>query len=320
MPNELESNMEHMNNRIDELILIESQRELQISEQAELDDWVSISDENMSYYLQTKSIILDSSFNTNFEIPELSFDYSRLPEQKTTIIPFIIKIAAALILTLGATYLFINSNTEVTHFTAQSTIEKVTLPDGSVVTMNNQSELLIEDNFNSEHRNVTLNGEAYFEIQRSSTPFIINANGTLIEVLGTKFNVISSELKTEVTVASGKVKVSKGDHSITLVKGEAAVSENEIVLLLNTNTPQYQIASWKSDKWTFRDERLGDVFTFLENTYHVDLKVEDPDINELRIVSSMSKSSIETILQNIAELYDLKVVSSGTTYRIQRKM
>ena len=312
--------MEHMNYRIDELILLESQRPLEASEQDELNSWISLSDENMSYYLQTKDLITDSSFKSTIEVPELSFDYERISNHKSTIIPMIFKIAAALIITFGATYLYMNSDVATKHVATISTIETVTLADGSTVTLNNQSQLSYNEDFNSNHRNVVLTGEAYFDIKKSTTPFKINANGTIIEVLGTKFNVISSEMRTEVVVASGKVKVTKGDQFVTLVNGEAAISENEIVAMKNTTTPQDQIASWKSDKWTFRDERLGDVFTFLENTYNVDLKVEDPDIEELRIVSSMSKSSIETILQNIAELYDLKIESSGTTYRIQRKM
>ena len=312
--------MEHMNYRIDELILLESQRPLEASEQDELNSWISLSDENMSYYLQTRELIADSSFKSTIEVPELSFDYERISNHKSTIIPMIFKIAAALIITFGATYLYMNSDVATKHVATISTIETVTLADGSTVTLNNQSQLSYNEDFNSNHRNVVLTGEAYFDIKKSTTPFKINANGTIIEVLGTKFNVISSEMRTEVVVASGKVKVTKGDQFVTLVNGEAAISENEIIAMKNTTTPQYQIASWKSDKWTFRDERLGDVFTFLENTYNVDLKVEDPDIEELRIVSSMSKSSIETILQNIAELYDLKIESSGTTYRIQRKM
>ena len=66
---------------------------------------------------------------------------------------------------------------------------KLVLPDSSVVWLNAGSKLTYNENFGTTNLNTTLAGEAYFDVKKSSIPFIIHANNVHIKVLGTAFNV-----------------------------------------------------------------------------------------------------------------------------------
>ena len=313
--------MERMNTRLDQLIIKENQKTLSTKERVELDTLISTNDEIMSYYLETKSIFSNSSFENSIDVPKMSFDYSRIADEKSNVIPFFYKIAASLLIAITFSYfLYTNSANSMIEISTTDQLKVVELSDGSRITLNKNSHFAYSKDFNESDRNVSLKGEAFFEIKKSSKAFIISAIGTQIEVLGTKFNVITSTKETKVEVESGKVKFTKGNDFVFLTEGKSALSSNENIAINNDEIHRFEIATWKSEKWTFRDEALGDVFKFLEKTYNVELIVENDDIPNMRIVASMSKESIENILQNIAKLYDLEIRLSGTSYHIKRKM
>ncbi|HEX2607406.1 MAG TPA: FecR family protein, partial [Flavisolibacter sp.] len=82
---------------------------------------------------------------------------------------------------------------------------KLLLPDSTIVWLNAGSKLTYNDHFGTTNRNTTLTGEAFFDVRKSSIPFIIKANGVQIKVLGTAFNVKSypNEKTTETSLVRG---------------------------------------------------------------------------------------------------------------------
>jgi transmembrane sensor len=84
----------------------------------------------------------------------------------------------------------------------------ITLPDGSRIFLNRNTELAYRSNFGKPGRSVTLSGEAFFEIAKDSTkPFIIDAGKASVKVIGTSFNVLTKnrDSAVEVFVKTGKV-------------------------------------------------------------------------------------------------------------------
>ena len=83
------------------------------------------------------------------------------------------------------------------------------LSDGTLVWLNSGSRLEYPTHFATDNRQVRLEGEAYFEVQRDeSLPFIVQTNAVDVKVLGTKFNVSSyAKEETKVTLKEGKVQV-----------------------------------------------------------------------------------------------------------------
>ncbi|MBT1712337.1 FecR domain-containing protein, partial [Fulvivirgaceae bacterium PWU5] len=86
------------------------------------------------------------------------------------------------------------------------------LADNTAVTLNHGSELRYSSAPDARVREVTLKGEAYFDVAHDpERPFIIHANGITVKVLGTTFNVkaYTDQAEVRVTVARGLVDVSK---------------------------------------------------------------------------------------------------------------
>ena len=67
-------------------------------------------------------------------------------------------------------------------------IYTVVLSDSTIVTLNAESELIFPNNF-GDVREVSLKGEAYFQVAKTGSPFIVHADNINIRVLGTKFNI-----------------------------------------------------------------------------------------------------------------------------------
>lgn len=97
-------------------------------------------------------------------------------------------------------------------------VKKISLPDGSEVTMGESTTLTQTGDFVND-RSVSLDGEAFFSVKPlDGKPFTITTNELTVTVLGTEFNVMAYEDReeTEVTLESGKVEVKVGEEMVTL--------------------------------------------------------------------------------------------------------
>ena len=116
-------------------------------------------------------------------------------------------IAAVLIFTLLSqpAYLWLTTESFITDRGEQISFN---LPDDSKIRLNSESKLTFRSSFNEKSRLVTLSGEAYFDVQPGSHPFIIQHEDVSIRVIGTQFNVRTIENEIEVAVNEGIVLVS----------------------------------------------------------------------------------------------------------------
>ena len=93
---------------------------------------------------------------------------------------------------------------------------KIILPDGTQVWLNSESKLIYNNAFNGKLREVTLEGEAYFDVVKNpERPFIVHTSGINIKVLGTAFNVKSYPMEPtiEATLVRGIIEVEKNNQS-----------------------------------------------------------------------------------------------------------
>ena len=106
------------------------------------------------------------------------------------------------------------------------------LPDSSLVWLNADSRIKYAENFGLHHRNIVLTGEAFFEVRKSSIPFVISAQGVSIRVMGTAFNVKSypHETTTETSLIRGAVEITlekRPGEKFILRPNEKLVVSNE---------------------------------------------------------------------------------------------
>lgn len=127
----------------------------------------------------------------------------------------------------------------------------VTLPDGTVVTMNSMSKLTFNSDLNSGERKVDFNGEAYFAVAKdSSRPFEINTGDMIVEVHGTSFSLLARHTAKccELMLDNGSVRLvsSKTNRDVRLEPGEMALynkAEGDFIVESFAKVP-----SEKSDK------------------------------------------------------------------------
>jgi transmembrane sensor len=203
----------------------------------------------------------------------------------------------------------------------QKNIE-VALPDGSRIFLNRNSELSYRSNFGARGRNVTLTGEAFFEIAPdASKPYILDAGNAKVKVVGTSFNVITknNESAVEVFVKTGKVMLSNnsGSKSLALDPGYVGIMDSEISAKSLNNNPNY--LSWKTGLLVYNGQKLDVVFSDLKRVYNMDIEVADPSILENRWTSPIDNQPQDTIIRLICASFNLSYTNNGNVYHLVKK-
>ncbi len=187
-------------------------------------------------------------------------------------------IAAAASLVLFLTSYFFLGNDTIAITTSFSEQRNIELLDNSEVTLNAKTQLSYDEGEWEHHREVHLDGEAYFKVEKGSTFAVITDQGT-VEVLGTQFNVKSTLDFFEVTCYEGKVQVSKDGEARILFPGMTYRRINGHPIENGRST--HKQPSWIHGESTFKSVPLTYVIAELENQYSLkfDTKAIDGNVN-----------------------------------------
>jgi len=208
---------------------------------------------------------------------------------------------------------------EIEVSTSLANKSRVILPDSSIVRLNAGSKLTYDAEFGITNRNATLSGEAYFEVKKSTMPFIIHANSVEIKVLGTIFNVKSypDDKTTETTLIHGRVEVSldkRPGQKFILKPNEKLIVANDmeevitprasqkkepmVVLssLTHNNDDDIIETSWVNDKLIFQDETLDEMARKMERWYNVTIDIPDSRIAMMRVTGTFEKETVKQAL------------------------
>lgn len=172
-------------------------------------------------------------------------------------------------------------------------MSEVTLHDGTHVWLNSGTTLKYSNSFGQKSRNVTLDGEAYFDVQKSDVPFRVRLKNSFVEVLGTEFNVISyhNDSNSEITLVEGSVNVNNLEgNNIAHLKPSQQLTIDDVSLkakLRSVDTEFY--VSWTEGKIVFHDEKLSEICERLERWYNVDITLEDKEVEELNFSGTILK-------------------------------
>jgi transmembrane sensor len=228
-------------------------------------------------------------------------------------------VAATIALALGAlTYVSISKlpsgitakTIKINNLT--STIHKQVLPDGSTVWLNPNTHLSYPSRF-GKLREVSMRGEAFFEVTKDHAhPFVITSGTVLTKVWGTSFRIrsIPGERDTKVSVLTGKVSVSIPGQktAVTSLKQH----DKEEVLLLPQQEATYQQANhhlikapipvssdvivWRKANLSFEDTPLVQIAAELSKYYHVQIKAEGDTLNQTQLTADFNGKNLADIL------------------------
>jgi ferric-dicitrate binding protein FerR (iron transport regulator) len=239
------------------------------------------------------------------------------------------RVAAASLILLGisaATLYFVSTDSlsrKITVATGDSQFNHVSLPDGSRIFMNRNSELTYRSNFGKHSRNVALAGEAFFEIAANpSKPFIIDAGKASVKVVGTSFNVITNNTDSaiEVFVRTGKVMLTDngGTQSLLLEPGYVGTMDSKLSEKRLNSNPNY--LAWQTRSLVYNGETLDVVFRDLKRVFNMEIIADDPSIlNETWTTSPIDNKSQETIIRLICATFNLGYSKDGDIYHLVKK-
>lgn len=241
------------------------------------------------------------------------------PEMKKRRLPVTVWAAAMiaiLVMAFGWFFLIADKTPESLNVATTNNTTEQLLPDGTKVFLNYNSKLTYPENFKGDLRTVSLQGEAFFDVKPDAAhPFVIQANGTEIRVLGTSFNVKAySEAPVRVDVATGKVRVSKDAHRVELVKGQSAEVLKDSIRSLQANM---NLMGYRTQVYDFNAADLQDVVSSIRDGYHVDVRLSNDKIAQCRLTIRFEKEPVYATLSVIAETLDLNLRKEGKVYWLE---
>lgn len=181
----------------------------------------------------------------------------------------------------------------------------LTLPDGTLVFLNSESTLSYPSRFDSDTRNVTLQGEAYFEVAKNpEKKFIVStSHQSQIEVLGTHFNVEAYEKEDRIaaTLVEGKIgfiySSDNGSKKVLMDPGQKLVYDiRDSKVQLYATSGESEIA-WKEGKIIFRNTPLEEGLRMLEKRYNVEFIIKNDRLKGDSFTGTFTNQRLERILE-----------------------
>ena len=229
-------------------------------------------------------------------------------------ITYAVALGLALIFALPIAYDSLTTETLVTQTTDFRTLQ---LPDGSTITLNAGSQVKYKKDFNTDHRSLTMTGEAYFDVQKGNTPFVIQTNQGQVTVLGTSFNVRSREDGFEVGVNEGIVKVSNDAKSVILQKGQMIDVDSPLFDEKNLQNVSYgNYPDWMHEKLVCEQTPLSEVCDEIERTFGISFKFANPSLSDITVTGVIDAQDLNTVLSTISLLTQHEFKFDGDTCTI----
>ncbi len=210
----------------------------------------------------------------------------------------------------------------------QSTIN---LPDGSSVTINVASRVLIPVDYADGNRNVVLEGEALFKVEPNATsPFTVTSGPTVTRVLGTTFSIkrYLNDTVTSVAVRDGRVRVDSAIVSSAqqlLVFDPSAVepgtssgttSRSSVYRLENLNSKKFEFAN---GVLAFDNVALIDAIPELERWYDVEIRLMSPELKAEKIDGGFRVGSQANLVSILELTFNVRVVQKGRVINVYRR-
>ncbi|MBN2890237.1 MAG: FecR family protein [Bacteroidales bacterium] len=328
--------MKENNEHIDELLIAYLLEEANNEQIMTVENWLSSSDENLKYFDELKKVWFDTlDIETKPVAVDVDFAWEkvekRLNNEKSvtkTLFYYAFRIAAILIIFFGIFGIYkISTKTPNTLIIAATdSVLTETLSDGSIITLNENSSINFPDKFDKKQRLIKLEGEAFFEVASNpEQPFIIDAGGGYIQVVGTKFNVNTNKdsLYIDVYVEEGIVKIFslKPDSIDTLYVILKAGDKGRI----NTKTGKpeklevieenYNDLFWRTSTLKFNSCYIEDVAKTLEEIYNVKFEISD-NAKNFKLTATFEDAELEQILDIISLTFDLEIKQNDKKYTI----
>ena len=182
-----------------------------------------------------------------------------------------------------------------------SSVTSIVLSDGSVIALREGSRLNQGTNFEGDTREVTLDGEAYFDIKsHPDKPFVIYTGNIKTTVLGTSFSIraYSSDPQVVVTVTKGTVKVESEKRLLAILE-----ADNQLIYNINTQKSTEKTVDaqkevdWKSYELLYKNRTFAFIAQEIGKAYDVTIEFDSESLgNQLITAYVDTRDPVEKVL------------------------
>lgn len=191
--------------------------------------------------------------------------------------------------------------------TTTGEIKRITLSDGSVVTLNSESKLKYPRSFKSGKREVMFAGQAFFNIVHDTAhPFRVRAGAVAVQVLGTSFDVKAyhNDPDIRVGVATGMVGVMadvKGKkETVLLERGKGLVYNLASKVLTLMPADMARMQGWQQNRLVYKNETLAAIGRDLERHFAMHFVFKNQQLKARRLNLDMKSPKLETALKALS--------------------
>jgi transmembrane sensor len=210
----------------------------------------------------------------------------------------------------------------------------LTLPDGSVVTLNGNSTLTTAATWQAgTPREVWLTGEGYFQVTHRATKpiaditsapgnvkFVVHAGKLTIAVLGTEFDVNSRPGATRVVLTEGRVAVERqallARESLLMQPGDLVESTTAEPGLNRRHVRPTLYSAWTKGHLDFRQTTVRDIVQLLRDTYDLRVTVTDSTLLRQTVTGDLPAGDIDLLLPALAKSLEIKATRTGDAVRL----
>ncbi len=315
--------------RIDELISGFLRRDLSEPELQEFEQWLGEHPENRGHFKDVYEDYQRSHILNLFTPEKMDRTWElfsqkireekviRMPKRKSAGLYPYWRVAASIMLLLVFSFVLVRITETQPGYTEHIVVNNaknrntfVLLPDSSSVWLNANSTIEYDRDFGTKHRNITLRGEAFFDVRRKQDhDFVLNTDQLKVHVTGTRFNVRAykgEEART--TLEEGKVELSltRSKKSYSMVAGDQIVVSKELDTVTIRKVNPTHFTAWKEEQLVFDNTPLAEIVIKLENRYKVEISVDMEIGKRERFTMTVSDQSIEEVLEMIQLSSNLK--------------
>jgi len=221
------------------------------------------------------------------------------------------------ILMFSTAYFYITSLKPSQEFivaSAKGQKTQIYLPDGTKVWLNSESHISYNSDYNQNNRQVSLKGEAFFDVKENDkVKFIVDVGGVAVNVHGTAFNVTAYQSDSIISVSlnKGKVNIENTKNQQIL----ASMSPNQQVIVNRNNLSSTLMTCdadlnslWIQNRLKLEDAATEELFKKMEHWYGVNINVEN--------IKSQNKYSLTIKAESLREMLDLINKLTPITYQI----
>lgn len=234
------------------------------------------------------------------------------------------KAAASILFFLLVGYQFRNSILNKTYYTKYGETRKITLQDGSGVTLNANSSVSVPRfGFGSTDREVVLHGEAVFSVRHTEnhSRFVVKtAQDFEVVVLGTEFAVYNRGQGGKVVLNHGKVQLLYKEGPVAK---EIMMKPGELVRLDGLGNARLQkvrnpenLSAWRDNRFVFENTSLAEIAQLFKDTFGLILVIPDEEMAQWTASGSFTAHNADELLEALMEASSLTYTRSGNRIQI----